>query len=161
MIEIGGLPAHILLIHGVVVLAPLAGLIAIVFALVRRTRRYLAWPLGVLALLMVPLSVLTAQAGEQLERALPASELIKEHAEQGGFFRLVTGIFLVVVVAQIIAAFPSEALRASALRGLRTALAARWAVPVTSVLGVLAGLFIIYQSVMTGHSGSASVWSGV
>jgi hypothetical protein len=161
MIEIGGLPAHILLIHGVVVLAPLSGLFAIVFALVRRTRRYLAWPLGVLALLMVPLSVLTAQAGEQLEGERPASELIRVHAEQGGFFRFVTAIFLVVVVAQIVAAFPSVALRGSALRGLRTALAARWPVPVTSVLGVLAGVFIIYQSILTGHSGSASVWSGV
>ena len=68
MVEIGGLPAHILLVHGVVVLAPLAGLMAVVFALWRRSRAYLAWPLGVLAVVLVPLSVLTAQAGEQLER---------------------------------------------------------------------------------------------
>jgi hypothetical protein len=161
MTQIGGLPAHILLIHGVVVLAPLAGLLAVVFALVRRARQYVAWPLGVLALLMVPLSVLTAEAGEQLERARPVSKLISEHAEQGSFFRLVTVIFLVVVVAQILAAFPSVLARWSAFRGLRRALAARWLVPVTSVLAALAGLFLIYQSILTGHSGSASVWSGV
>ncbi len=159
MIEIGGLPAHILLIHGVVVLAPLAGVLAIVFGLVRRSRRYVAWPLGILALLMVPLSVLTAEAGEQLQQAMPASELIEEHAEQGSFFRIVTVIFLVVVVAQIVSALPAVLTRWSAFRGLSGILSARWLVPVTTVLGILAGLFLIYQSIVTGHSGSASVWS--
>ncbi|MGK3647239.1 hypothetical protein [Pseudarthrobacter enclensis] len=155
MLEIGGLPAHILLVHGVVVLAPMAGLMAVVFALWRRSRTYLAWPLGVLAVLLVPLSVLTAEAGEQLEKAKPASQLIHEHAEQGSFFRIVTAVFLVVAAAQILAAFPS-----AATRWAGKALAARWLVPATSVLGVLAGLFLVYEAVVTGHSGSASVWSG-
>lgn len=158
--EIGGLPAHILLIHAVVVLAPMAGVMAVIFAVWRRSRTYLAWPLGVLALLMVPLSILTAEAGEQLEDVRPASELIKEHAEQGGFFRIVAVIFLVVVAAQVLAAFPSTLSRWTVLRGAGQALSARWLVPATSVLGVLAGLFLIYESVVTGHSGSASVWSG-
>ncbi|MEV7634830.1 hypothetical protein AB0N71_01495 [Pseudarthrobacter enclensis] len=160
MLEIGGLPAHILLVHGVVVLAPMAGLMAVVFALWQRSRTYLAWPLGVLAVLLVPLSVLTAEAGEQLEKAKPASQLIHEHAEQGSFFRVVTAVFLVVAAAQILAAFPSAATRWAALRGAGKALAARWLVPATSVLGVLAGLFLVYEAVVTGHSGSASVWSG-
>lgn len=158
--EIGGLPAHILLIHAVVVLAPMAGVMAVVFAVWRRSRAYLAWPLGVLALLMVPLSILTAEAGEQLEDVRPTSELIKEHAEQGGFFRIVTVIFLVVVAAQVLAAFPSMLSRWTVLRGAVQALSTRWLVPATSVLGVLAGLFLIYESVVTGHSGSASVWGG-
>lgn len=160
MLEIGGLPAHILLVHGVVVLAPLAGLMALVFALWRRSRAYLAWPLGVLAIVLVPLSVLTAEAGEQLEKAKPASDLIREHAEQGSFFRYVSVVFLLVVAVQILAAFPSAATRWQAFRGAGKALAARWLVPATSALGVLAGLFLIYEAVVTGHSGSASVWSG-
>lgn len=158
--EIGGLPAHILLIHAVVVLAPMAGVMAVVFAVWRRSRTYLAWPLGVLALLMVPLSILTAEAGEQLEGVRPTSELIKEHAEQGGFFRIVTVIFLVVVAAQVLAAFPSMLSRWTVLRGAGQALSTRWLVPATSVLGIVAGVFLIYESVVTGHSGSASVWSG-
>ncbi|MDQ0767870.1 hypothetical protein QF031_000619 [Pseudarthrobacter defluvii] len=158
--EIAGLPAHILLIHGVVVLAPLAGLAAVVFALLRRTRRYLAWPLGILALILVPLSVLTAEAGEQLEKARPVSHLIEEHAEQGGFLRFVAAFFLVVVAVQIAAAFPGLLTRVPAFRGLRGFLEARWLVPATSVLGVLAGLFLVYQSIVTGHSGAASVWAG-
>jgi hypothetical protein len=108
----------------------------------------------------VPLSVLTAEAGEQLEKAKPASQLIHEHAEQGSFFRIVTAVFLVVAAAQILAAFPSAATRWAALRGAGKALAARWLGPATSVLGVLAGVFLVYEAVVTGHSGSASVWSG-
>ena len=158
--EIAGLPAHILLIHGVVVLAPLAGLAAVVFALLRRSRRYLAWPLGILALVLVPLSVLTAEAGEQLEKAQPVSELIQEHAEQGSFLRFVAAFFLVVVAAQIVAAFPGILTRRPAFHGLRGLLEARWLLPATSVLGVLAGLFLVYQSIATGHSGAASVWAG-
>jgi len=158
--EIAGLPAHILLIHGVVVLAPLAGLAAVVFALLRRSRRYLAWPLGVLALILVPLSVLTAEAGEQLEKARPVSKLIEEHAEQGSFLRFVAAFFLVVVAAQIVTAFPGILTRRPAFRGLRGLLEARWLLPATSVLGVLAGLFLVYQSIATGHSGAASVWAG-
>jgi len=157
--DIAGLPAHILLIHGVVVLAPLAGLGAMVFALVRRSRRYLAWPLGVLALLLVPLSVLTAEAGEQLEKARPVTKLVQEHAEQGSFLRYVTALFLMVVAAQIAAAFPAIPARIPALRGLRGLLETRWLLPATSVLGVLAGLFLVYQSIATGHSGAASVWA--
>jgi len=158
--EIAGLPAHILLIHGVVVLAPLAGLAAVVFALLRRSRRYLAWPLGILALVLVPLSVLTAEAGEQLEKARPVSELIQEHAEQGSFLRFVAAFFLVVVAAQIVAAFPGILTRRPAFHGLRGLLEARWLLPATSVLGVLAGFFLVYQSIATGHSGAASVWAG-
>ncbi len=158
--EIAGLPAHILLIHGVVVLAPLAGLAAVVFALLRRSRRYLAWPLGILALILVPLSVLTAEAGEQLEKARPVSKLIEEHAEQGSFLRFVAAFFLVVAAAQIVAAFPAILTHRPAFRGLRGLLEARWLLPATSVLGVLAGLFLVYQSIATGHSGAASVWAG-
>ncbi|AOT03464.1 hypothetical protein [Arthrobacter sp. U41] len=122
MIEIAGLPAHILLIHAVVVLAPIAGLAAIVYAAAPRWRGYLAWPLGVLSLVLVPVSLLTAQAGEQLEKIRPSSALIREHAEQGDVLKAVSvGFFLVIAAA--------------------------------------AGAFFIYQSVITGHSGAASVWA--
>ena len=160
MLEIAGLPVHILLIHGVVVLGPLAGIAAVAFALVRRSRRFLAWPLGLLALLLVPLSVLTAEAGEQLEKARPASQLIEEHGHQGSFLRYVTALFLVAVAVQIAAAFPSLLTRQPAFRGLRGVLESRWLGPATSVVGVLAGIFLVYQTIVTGHSGAVSVWAG-
>ncbi|GAP55571.1 hypothetical protein AHiyo6_21360 [Arthrobacter sp. Hiyo6] len=110
MFEIAGLPAHILLVHGVVVLAPSAGLGAILYAAWARARQYLAWPLGVLSLGLVPLSLLTAQAGEQLEKIRPASALVHEHAEQGDVLKYVAVIFFLVVAAMLVITYePSDA----------------------------------------------------
>ncbi|MGG5172369.1 hypothetical protein ACQR35_09350 [Pseudarthrobacter sp. J1738] len=160
MIEIGGLPAHILLIHAVLIFALLAGVGAVVFAFWRRSRKYLAWPLGVLSVILVPLAVITAEAGEQLEHALGASEAVRIHAAQGSAFRVVVFIFFLVVVAQILAAFPSVLQRWDALRGIQRVLEIRWVGPVTSVLGVAAGAFLIYDTILTGHSGASAVWLG-
>jgi hypothetical protein len=159
MVEIAGLPVHILLIHAVVVLAPVAGIMAVLFGTWGRSRKYLAWPLGALALLLVPLSVVTAEAGEQLEKARPISELVKQHAEQGSSFRFVTAAFGVVVVLQILAAFPSLLSRWSLLSRFASITAARGFLPLASIAGVIAGLFLTYAAVFTGHSGAASAWS--
>ncbi|WP_019481149.1 hypothetical protein [Arthrobacter sp. TB 23] len=160
MIEIGGLPAHILLIHAVVVLAPIAGLLAVLFAVAPRLRPRLAWLLGILAVLLAPLSLLTAEAGEQLERSMPESALIEAHAEQGDLFKALALVFLVVVAAQLLTAFPQALIRPQRLRGLRGLLSTRPVQILAVVLGVAGGLVIIYQSIITGHSGSASVWGG-
>ena len=156
MIDIAGLPAHILLIHGVVVLAPIAGLAAILFAALPRWRSYLAWPLGVLSLGLVPLSLLTAEAGEQLEETRPASALIREHAEQGDVLKAVSVVFFVVVAAALIAAYDPIGRRFSFLGRLRTNRAVRITLLVVSAA---VGAFFIYQSIVTGHSGAASVWA--
>jgi hypothetical protein len=66
----------------------------------------------------------------------------------------------VAVAAQIAAAFPSVLTRRPAFRGLRGLLESRWLLPATSALGILAGLFLVYQSIVTGHSGAVSVWAG-
>ena len=156
MIEIAGLPAHILLVHAVVVLAPIAGLAAIVFAAAPRWRSQLAWPLGVLSFGLVPLCLLTAQAGEQLEETRPASALIREHAEQGDVLKAVSVVFFVVVAAALIASYDPIGRHFSFLGSLRTNRAVQMTL---LVLAAAAGAFFIYQSVITGHSGAASVWA--
>ena len=156
MIEIAGLPAHILLIHAVVVLAPVAGLAAIVYAAAPRWRGYLAWPLGVLSLGLVPLSLITAEAGEQLEEARPSSALIREHAEQGDVLKAVSVVFFVVVAATLVASHEPIGRRFAFLGSLRTNRVVRLALP---VVAAAAGAFFVYQSIITGHSGAASVWS--
>ncbi|MBG6223625.1 glucan phosphoethanolaminetransferase (alkaline phosphatase superfamily) [Arthrobacter sp. CAN_A2] len=160
MFEIGGLPAHILLIHGVVVLAPIAGLLSLLFAGLPRLRSRLAWPLGVLAVVLVPLSLLTAEAGEQLEQNVPESAIVEVHAEQGDLFKTLALVFFVIVAAQIAVAFPQALIRPRRLGGLRNLLSARWVRALAVVLGVVGGLAIVYQSIVTGHSGSTSVWGG-
>ena len=156
MIEIAGLPAHILLIHAVVVLAPIAGLGAIAYAAAPGWRGYLAWPLGVLSLGLVPLSLLTAEAGEQLEKARPSSALIREHAEQGDVLKAVSVVFFVVVAAALVVSHEPIGRRFAVLGRLRTNRAVRIAL---LVVVAAAGAFFIYQSIITGHSGAASVWA--
>lgn len=156
MIEIAGLPAHILLIHAVVVLAPVAGVAAIAYAAAPRWRGYLGWPLGVLSLGLVPLSLLTAEAGEQLEEARPSSALIREHAEQGDVLKAVSVVFFVVVAAALIASHEPIGRRFAFLGGLRTNRVVRLTL---LVVAAAAGAFFIYQSVITGHSGASSVWA--
>lgn len=156
MIEIAGLPAHILLIHAVVVLAPIAGLAAIVYAAAPRWRSYLAWPLGVLSLGLVPVSLITAQAGEQLQEARPASALIREHAEQGDVLKAVSVVFFAVVAATLIVSHEPIGRRFAFLGSLRTNRAVRTTL---LVVAAAAGAFFTYQSIITGHSGAASVWA--
>lgn len=156
MIEIAGLPAHILLIHAVVVLAPIAGLAAIVYAAAPRWRSYLAWPLGVLSLGLVPVSLITAQAGEQLQEARPASALIREHAEQGDVLKAVSVVFFAVIAATLIVSYEPIGRRFAFLGSLRTNRAVRTTL---LVVAAAAGAFFTYQSIITGHSGAASVWA--
>lgn len=154
---IGGLPAHILLVHGVVVFGPLAGLGAVIYGLAGRTRRYLAWPLGVLALILAPMALITAQAGEQLQENRGATDAIQAHARQGDILKIAAVVFFFVVVLMLAASFAPLAERIPALAGLQRSRPARIA---ALTLGVLAGLFVLYQSVIAGHSGSFSVWGG-
>ncbi|BCW69678.1 hypothetical protein [Arthrobacter sp. NicSoilB8] len=156
MIEIGGLPAHVLLVHAVVVLAPIAGLAAIIYAVTPRWWGYLAWPLGVLSLGLVPVSLLTAQAGEQLEKARPASALVHEHAQQGDVLKVVSVIFFVLVAAMLVVTYEPFSRRLAFLGSLRGSRLVRG---VLLVAGAVAGGFFIYQSIITGHSGAASVWA--
>ncbi|WP_160667838.1 hypothetical protein [Pseudarthrobacter sp. ATCC 49987] len=156
MIEIAGLPAHILLIHAVVVLAPIAGLAAIAYAAAPRWRSYLAWPLGVLSLGLVPVSLITAQAGEQLQKARPASALIREHAEQGDVLKAVSVVFFAVIAATLVVSYVPIGRRFAFLGSLRTNRAVRTTL---LVVAAAAGAFFIYQSIITGHSGAASVWA--
>ena len=156
MVQIAGLPAHILLIHAVVVLAPVAGLAAVVYVVAPRWRNYLAWPLAVLSLGLVPLSLLTAQAGEQLEEFRPASALIRAHAEQGDVLKTVSVLFFVVIAAALIVSFEPIGRRFAFLGQLRTNRFVRVAL---LAVAAGAGAFFIYQSIVTGHSGAASVWA--
>lgn len=83
MTTINGLPAHILLVHAVVVLIPLSALLLVLVATWPAARARLVWPtavLSVLALISVPL---TTDAGEWLERRVARSELVRTHTELG------------------------------------------------------------------------------
>jgi hypothetical protein len=160
MLDTLGLPAHVLLLHAVVAFAPVAGLAAVVYALRPPWQRVLEWPVVILGVLTAGLTVLTASAGEALEEALEeagsSSSLIEAHAVQGDRLEIVAGVFAVVVVLTVAVTGPWATSR---VKWLATVRDARWLVWVLRVLTVLVGLVLVYQVVVTGHSGAQAVWS--
>ncbi len=81
--EISGLPAHVLLVHAVVVLVPLAALVLVLAALWPAFRRRAGMMVPLLALVALVMVPITTSAGEWLERRVPRSHLIHEHTELG------------------------------------------------------------------------------
>ncbi|MEH0109720.1 DUF2231 domain-containing protein [Tersicoccus sp. MR15.9] len=156
MLEVFGLPTHILLLHAVVVLSPLAAVGGILYAVVGRWRRATEWTVAVLAVVSAGFAVVTASAGERLEEALPASPLIHEHAEHGDLLKVIAVIFAGLVILLVLATGPWSARRLPQLDGVR---ALSWLRILLQVLTVLAGLFLIYQTIVTGHSGAVATWS--
>lgn len=156
MLETAGLPAHVLLLHSVVVLAPLAGLGGILYAVRPPWRRVLRWPVGVLVVLTAGLTALTASAGEALEHALPASHLIREHAEQGDLLEIVAISFTAVMIVLIGLTWPWVA---STVPFVANLAANRWVMRIVQIAAVLIGAFLIYQTIVTGHTGAQATWS--
>jgi len=150
MSTIGGLPAHALLVHFIVVLAPLTAVLAILCAVWPAARRRLVWLVLALAAATTALTPLTTDSGEWLEHQVQRSALVREHAHIGD-----TMIYfaLALLVAAILLAVTH--VRASRGRALPAALSA-----VVAVFVVAASAATAVQVYRIGHSGATSVWSG-
>ena len=84
MTTIVGIPAHALLVHGIVVLAPLTALLEILCALWPSARRRLVWLVLALAVGVTVLTPLTTSAGEWLyDREPQHSAILELHAQRG------------------------------------------------------------------------------
>lgn len=82
-VKIGGLPAHVLLVHAVVVLLPLAAVMLVVGVLWPTARRKFGVLTPLLALVGLVLVPVTTHAGEWLEKQMPRSKVIEHHADLG------------------------------------------------------------------------------
>ena len=96
MDTLNGLPAHILLVHAVVVLLPLAAFLLVLTALWPAARRHLAAANAILSVVVVALIPLTTSAGEWLEKNVDRSPLVRDHAERGD-----TAIFVALPIAAL------------------------------------------------------------
>ena len=80
---VSGLPIHVLVVHAVVVLIPLAVLGAVVIAVWPAARHRYRWPvLGLTAVGTIFVPVAT-ETGDGLEHSLPESALISAHTQLG------------------------------------------------------------------------------
>ncbi|MFJ6012792.1 DUF2231 domain-containing protein [Streptomyces sp. NPDC092952] len=92
---INGVPAHVLLVHVVVVLVPLTALALILCAALPSVMRRFGAALPVLALMSLAAVPLTTDAGEWLERHVDGDPLVRRHAELGdGLLPWAVGLFL-------------------------------------------------------------------
>lgn len=149
MSTFNGLPAHPMLVHFIVVLAPLAAILAILCALWPAARRRLVWLTLVLAGVTAVLTPIAAEAGEWLEHRVEESEALEVHEHLGK-------TMLYFALALLVAAILLAVVHVRAERGK----------PLSTVLSALIAVFIVVAGVATtvqvfriGHSGAESVWS--
>ncbi|MEU0497494.1 DUF2231 domain-containing protein [Mycobacterium sp. NPDC006124] len=143
-----GLPAHILLVHFIVVLAPLTAILAILCALWPRARRHLTWLVLILATVNTVLTPLTTDAGEWLEHRTQPTELLHIHTELGDTM-LYFSIGL-LVVAVLLAVVHVRERREQALKPVIS-----WAIAAVVVVASIATTVQVYR---IGDSGARSAW---
>jgi len=146
-----GLPLHPLIVHGTVVIVPLAAVTVLLAVLWPRFRRWagpLPAGLAVVGLVLVPLST---SSGENLERSVAETRLVERHAELGDQLLPVVAVLAVAAIGLWWA-------------GRRERVASSWpkaAVAVLVVLAVLGSIGAAVQVVRIGHSGAEAAWSDV
>ena len=152
MTVVNGLPAHVLLLHFMVVLVPLTALLEIVCGLWPAARRgALMWLTLILAIITAVLAPITINAGEWLYnlRRTP-SPILREHADRGETMTYFAVALLVVAIALVVV---RVAERRSDKRRVVTNIA-------VAVLALAVGISSMVQIYRVGDAGSQSVWGG-
>ncbi|MFF8942694.1 DUF2231 domain-containing protein [Streptomyces sp. NPDC014864] len=148
---INGLPAHVLLVHIVVVLVPLSALVLVVCAIWPQAARRLGLALPILALVALASVPLTTEAGEWLERHVDSDPLVRNHAELGdGLLPWAIGLFVLAAgVWWIARRTPAEG------TGARPGSVLRIVAAVLSVAVAAGATVDVYR---IGDSGAKAAW---
>ncbi|MEV6415149.1 DUF2231 domain-containing protein [Kribbella sp. NPDC051718] len=162
MTTVNGLPAHVLLVHAIVVLLPLSAVLLVLTAVWAPARRRLAGPNALLALVVVALVPVTTSAGEWLEHRVASTALIRAHTELGDTALVVAIAVAVMVLVVWWRGREIGHLAAASGDDRRTFLApASMAVTVViAVLSILAGGAAVYDVYRIGDSGAKASWDG-
>jgi ABC-type branched-subunit amino acid transport system permease subunit len=147
-----GLPAHALLVHAVVVLAPLVAVLEILCGCWPAARRRLVWLVLALAAGTMVLTPITIEAGEWLydQRGGQVSPVLQEHAEWGARMNYFSAALLLVAVALAVLHWLEG--RSDRRRTVATV--------VVAVFALVVGVSSIAAVVRIGHAGAESVWGG-
>jgi len=97
--EFNGLPLHPLVVHAVVVFAPLAAMFGVAYAAMPRWRWAVRWPLVAVTAVAAVSAVVAALSGEALAtgRGFDALPAVQEHQDRGELLRNILLGFAVVV----------------------------------------------------------------
>ena len=159
-----GLPVHVLLVHAMLVLTPLVCLALIVVSAWPAARRVLWIPVLIAAVVLLPLGLVTIEAGKWLQARVPEAPLIQEHTAMGeGIIPWLIAILVVAVLVSAWAVIELVARRRAGQDGApqRPARGIRIAVGVVLTLASLAvAAGTTWTIVQIGESGSRAVWEG-
>ncbi|MFJ4201864.1 DUF2231 domain-containing protein [Streptomyces sviceus] len=153
---VNGLPAHVLLVHFVVVLVPLTALALTAGAILPSVAQRMGVVLPLLALITLVSVPLATDAGEWLEEHVGNDALVRRHAELGdGLLPWVLGLFVLSAVVWW-AARRTAAAGPDASGGTRwSALPVRAAAVVLSVVVAAGAVVDVYR---IGDSGAKAAW---
>lgn len=157
-----GLPAHPLLVHIPVVLVPLAGLIAVVFAF--RPAWLDRFGSGLVALTGVGAlgGILAAGSGEGLESLQNEAETAarEDHFELGEVARNVAILFFVIVAAVVVVRYLARrrAARGGEATGAWGFIGSKAGAVTAAVLLVLSATAATYTISVAGHQGAKLRW---
>jgi hypothetical protein len=149
---VNGMPAHVLLLHFLVVLAPLTALLEIVCGLWPAARRgQLLWLTLILATVTMVLTPITINAGQWLyDLRTDPSPILREHAERGSAMIYFSVALLAVAVILV-------ALRLIERRREKRRLVIDIAV---GIMVLAVGISSMIQIYRIGDAGAQSVWGG-
>ncbi len=152
MNTIAGVPAHALLVHGVVALAPLTALLLILCAFWAAARRRLVWLVLGLAIAVAALTPITASAGQWLyDRESEHRPILELHQERGEWMIYFALALLLVAILQAV----QHVMESRAEKAGR-------ALPViAAVLAVAVGVSSVVGVVLIGHSGAEAKWGTI
>lgn len=155
---IDNLPAHVLLVHVVVVFVPLAALLLVCSAFWPAARRRLGIISPIVALVALVFVPLTTSAGEWLIRRVEPDPLVRAHAHVADeMLPWAIGLFLLAVAVW---ALHRDWRRTTPEDGEQPA-RPRW-MPVTTVVVAIVSLVVAAGSVVTvyqiGDSGARAAW---
>ncbi len=154
--NIFGVPAHPLIVHGVVVLVPLVALGAIAVMVWPWARAHVGWLVAAGAVLNVILVPLATGSGEALEEKVNETALVEVHTEMGEQLTawvivLAIGIVLSMLLGVLAARRSSDT--------PAPVWAARWVGITLATVTIIASCGAIVQVVRIGHSGAKATWS--
>ena len=151
MTTITGIPAHALLVHAIVVLAPLTALLQMLCALWPAARQRLVWLVLAFAAVNLALTPLTTEAGEWLlSQRSSVSAILQTHAERGDWMIYFSvALFVVAVALAVLHWLEGRSDRRRTVANV-----------VVAILALLVGVSSIVTVVRIGDSGAHSVWGG-
>lgn len=157
--ELSGLPLHVLLVHAVIVIVPLAALCTVLSILWPAARRRLGVLTPLIAFVALALVPLTVQAGMWLFARLGVTPLIRAHARLGNTLLPWAAAVFVLAVAQWLWFRYGASVAASVHRRLgRTWYPIAAALVGLVAVGICAGAVV--DLILIGEAGSRAVWEG-